>query len=122
MLANHRHPEVAAVLAAVLARQREAQVAGAIGAPLGFGQQRLPFGARQTAAVEVGARPLPAVIEEAFVVVLGLERLDLAVDERIEFAEIGHQFGGQGKIHVDSLKLRVAGESGVPGRRTAANG
>ena len=60
------------------ARQREAQMAGAVGAPPHFGQQRLPFAARQAAAVEVGARPFAAVIEEALVVVLRLQRRDLA--------------------------------------------
>ena len=34
MLADHRHPQVAAVLPAVLARQRKAQVAGGIGTAL----------------------------------------------------------------------------------------
>ncbi len=50
--------------------------------------------ARQAAVVEVGASPLAAMVEETIVVVLGLQRLDLAIDESVELGQIGHEFGG----------------------------
>ncbi len=89
MLADHRHPEVGAVLAAILLRNRKAQMAGGVGQVLRLAQQRFPFVPRQAAIVEIGARPFAAMIEEADVVVGLLQRLDLACDEAIEFVEIG---------------------------------
>src|SRR5665647_3056924 len=53
---------------------------------------------RQSAIVEIGARPFAAVIEEADVVVGLLDRLDLARDEKVEFAKIGDQIGRQIEI------------------------
>ena len=89
MLADHGHPEVGAVLAAVALRDREAQMAGVVGEILGLAQQRFPFVPRQPAIVEIGARPFAAVVEEADVVVGLFQRLDLALDEAVEFVEIG---------------------------------
>ena len=48
---------------------------GALHHPL---EQRLPVGARDAAGLEVGARVLAPVVEEAGVVALGFERADLA--------------------------------------------
>ena len=98
MLADHRHPEVGTVLAAIALRDREAQMAGVVGEVLGLAQQHFPFVPRQAAVVEIGARPFAAVIEEADVVVGLFERLDLARDEAIEFGEIGDQIGRQVEI------------------------
>ena len=78
MLANDRHREVRAVLAAILFRQRETQMAGFVGAILGFAQKLLPFRPRQTAFLEIGTRPFATMIEEADVVVGLLERRDVA--------------------------------------------
>ena len=69
VLADHGHPEVGAVLAAVALRDRKAQMAGGVGEVLGLAQQRFPFVPRQAAIVEIGARPFAAMIEEADVVV-----------------------------------------------------
>lgn len=41
MFPDNGHPQIAAVLAAVFRRQCEAQMAGIVGAPAGFAQQRL---------------------------------------------------------------------------------
>ena len=98
MLADHGHPEVGAVLAAIALRDREAQMAGGVGEILGLAQQRFPFMPRQAAIVEIGARPFAAVIEEADVVVGLLQRLDLALDEAVEFVEIGCEVGRQVEI------------------------
>ena len=70
VLADDRHPEVRAVLAAVLLRERVAVVAGLVGQPTGLAEQRLPLVVRQAAAIPVGAGVLPAVVEEPDVVVL----------------------------------------------------
>jgi hypothetical protein len=69
-------------------RQGVTQVAGLVGALLGFAQQRLPFRTRQAFIVEISARPFPAVVEEALVIVLRLQRLDLVLDELVEHDEI----------------------------------
>ncbi len=98
MLADHGHPEIGAVLAAVALRDREAQMAGGVGEILGLAQQRFPFMPRQAAIVEIGARPFAAMIEEADVVVGLFQRLDLARDEAVEFVEIGDEVGRQGEI------------------------
>ena len=78
VLADDRHRQVRAVAAAVLRRERVAQEAGRVGAPAHLAEQLLPVLARHAAVLEVGARVLAAVVEEADVVVLLLERLDLA--------------------------------------------
>ena len=69
VLADHGHPEIGTVLAAVAFRDRKAQMAGGIGEVLRLAQQRFPFMPRQAAIVEIGARPFAAMIEEADVVV-----------------------------------------------------
>lgn len=99
VLANDGHPEIAAIPAAIAPGNREAQMARGIGAVFRFAQQFFPFVARQSAIVEIGARPFAAVIEEADIVILLFERLDLTKDEGVEFGEIGDQIGRQGEIH-----------------------
>jgi hypothetical protein len=98
MLADHGHPEIGTVLAAIALRNREPQVTGGVGEIFGLAQQRFPFVPRQAAIVEIGARPFAAVIEEADVVVGLLQRLDLAHDEAIEFVEIRCEVGRQVEI------------------------
>ena len=100
VFADHRHPQVGTVAAAVLSRQGKAVVTGRIGQALRALQQRLPFRARQPAAVEVGARPLAPMIEEADVVVGALERADLCFDEGVELVEISGQAARQIEVHV----------------------
>ena len=70
-----------------------AQETRAIGAALHLGEQFLPLAPRQPAALEIGARPFPAVVEESLVVVGGLQRHDLRVDELVEPCEV---LGGLG--------------------------
>ncbi len=98
MLADHGHPEIGAILAAVALRYREAQMPGAVGEIFHFSQQRFPFMPRQPAIVEIGARPFAAMIEETDVVIGLFDRLDLARDELVELTEIGDQVGRQCKI------------------------
>ena len=98
MLADHGHPEVGTVLAAIALRDREAQMAGGVGEILGLAQQRFPFMPRQAAILEIGARPFAAMVEEADVVVGLFQRLDLARDEAVEFVEIGCEVGRQVEI------------------------
>jgi hypothetical protein len=98
MLANDRHPQVGAVLAAVARRNRKAQMACSIGEVFGLAQQRFPFVPRQAAMIEIGPRPFAAMIEEADVVVGRFQRLDLARDEAVEFVEIGDKAGRQCEI------------------------
>ncbi|MGY2934422.1 hypothetical protein ACVWZ6_004024 [Bradyrhizobium sp. GM6.1] len=99
VLADDRHPEVGAILAAILLRHRKTQMAGGVCEILGLAQQRLPFVARQAAILEIGARPFAAVIEEADVIVGRLQRLDLLFDEKVELCEIGDEIGRQREIH-----------------------
>ena len=99
VLADDRHLEVRRVATAELGRQREAQPAGGVGAAAHLAQQLLPFGAWNAAVVEVGARPLPAVIEEAHVVVGLLQRLDLAFDELVELVEGRLDLGRNREVH-----------------------
>ncbi len=88
MLANDRHAEIGAVLAAELLGQRIAEMPGLVGAALGFAEQFLPFGTWQALIVEIGARPFTAMVEEADIVVLLFERPDLVFDELIQHGQI----------------------------------
>ena len=72
VLADHRHPQVGAALAAELAGQGEAVMAGGVGQFAGLGQKRFPLVAGQAAGVPVGAGPFAAVVEEALIVVARL--------------------------------------------------
>ncbi len=99
MLADHRHPQIGAVLAAVVPRQREAEMSGAVGATPRLCEKRLPVMARQAATLEIRARPFAAVIEEADIVVGRLERLDLRRDESVELGQVLGQGLRQIEIH-----------------------
>src|SRR5690242_10675733 len=99
VLADHRHAQVGAVPAAVLLREGVPEVAGSVGPAARLGEQFLPLPTGQAAAVPVGPGVLPAVVEEPFVVVLLLERLDLALDELVEFGQVVAQVLGEGEVH-----------------------
>lgn len=103
MLADHRHPEVRAILAAILLGRGEAPVPGGVGATGGFLEQFLPLVPGQAACLEVRPRIFAAVVEEADIVVLLFERLDLGGDEGVEFGQIGLKIGGDGEVHLVSL-------------------
>ena len=117
MLADHRHPEVGAILAAVLFRCGETPVAGGVGAALGFGEEGFPFRAGKAVVLEIGARPFAAVVEVADVIVRALERPDLCFDEGVKFGEIGDELGGQIEIHGSSPRLP---DRHAPGRASTA--
>ena len=104
MLADDRHGEVGAVLAAQLLGQGEAQMARLVGAAAHLGQKRLPFMARLAVIVPVGAGMLAAMVEEADIVVLALERPDLALDESVELDQIRRDVGGNIEIHGPFLR------------------
>jgi hypothetical protein len=106
VFADHRHPEIGAVLAAVAFRNRKTQMTGAIGKVFHPAQQRFPFVPWQPAIVEIGARPFASVIEKADVVVGLLDRPDLFRDEMIQFGKVGNEIGGQRKIQGDSPGCR----------------
>src|SRR6185312_12177599 len=126
MLADDRHGEVGAVLAAELPGQAEAHVARLVGAPLHLGQQLLPFVARLAVIVPVGAGMLAAVVEEADVVVRALERPNLALDELVELAQVGRDLRGNLEIHGPFLRWQQttppAGRRGSGCRRRLLRG
>ena len=114
VLADDRHPEVRAVLAAVLLGERRSGSGPASSASrLALREQLLPLVVRQPAAVPVGAGVLAAVVEEADVVVLLLERLDLRLDEVVELVEVGRQIGRDVEVHRDAY-LMASGLIGEP--------
>src|SRR5581483_7242849 len=117
MLADHGHPQVGAVLAAIALWNGKAQMARRVGAVLRLAQQRLPVMAWQAAMLEIGARPFAAMVEEADVVIGLLQRLDLARDEAVEFVEIGDEVGGQCEIQgaSPSLVYRCSPRAGPAG-------
>lgn len=102
MLAYHRHIQVGPTGAADLLRQPVAQPARGVRAAEHLVEQLLPLGTRDAAVLEVGARVLAAVVEEALVVVLRLEREDLALNESVEVGQEPDQVVGQSKIHKSS--------------------
>jgi len=75
-------------------------------------EQRLPLLVRQAAPVPIRPCVLPPVVEEPLVVVLGLEGLDLAVDEVVELGEIVDELPRQFEVHGVS---RQSGGRTVPG-------
>ena len=97
-----------ALAAAELLGQREAQPAGGVGPPAHLAQQLLPLLAGDAVVLEVGAGPLAAVVEEALVVVLRLERRDLRLDEVVELVERGLDVGRDVEVHARNLGRRSA--------------
>src|SRR5262249_41194064 len=94
-----RHAQIRAVLAAELLGQRVAVVTRLVGDPARLEEQRLPLLVRQPAALPVGARVFAPVVEETDVVVLVLERLDLALDELVELDEIRGDVARDVEVH-----------------------
>src|SRR3546814_8722093 len=84
MFADHRHPQVRPVLAAIGFGRRETPVSRLVGTARRLLQQRLPLVTRQTLIVPVGAAMLAAMVEEADIVVRCLKRLDLGRDRSEE--------------------------------------
>ncbi len=107
MLADDRHAEVRAVLAAVRLRERIPIVTGVVGEFARLREQRLPILGRQAAAIPVGARVFAAMVEEADVVVRIFERLDLALDEVVELDEVVGQVFWNVEVHVKSPMTKM---------------
>ena len=84
VLADDGHAQVRPVRPAEGGRQGPAQQAGSVGPPAHLAEQRVPLGAGDTAPLDVGTGELPPVVEEADVVVLLLEGLDLGLDEGVD--------------------------------------
>ena len=99
MLPDDGHPEVGAVAAAEALRQVPAQEPRLVGLLAHPHQQRFPLGVGQSVALPVGARVLPAVVEEADVVVFLLDGLDDVVDERVQVVEQLSDVRGDGEVH-----------------------
>ena len=110
VLADDRHAEVRAVLAAELLGQRVPVVARGVGESPGLAEQLLPLLVREPFALPIGARILATVIEESDVVVSLLERLDLAFDEVIELYEVVGQVLGNVEIHESERTARPVGD------------
>src|SRR5438270_7745647 len=84
VLPDDGHAEIGSAPAAVLLRQGVAVMAGGVGPATHLVEQRFPILVGQAGPVPVGAGVLPAVAEEAEVVVLALERRDLPLDNVVE--------------------------------------
>ncbi len=107
MVADHRHPQIGAILAAIFLRRGKAPVPGLVGADGGFAQQQFPFPPGQAAMFEIGARPFPPMVEKADIVVLVFQRLDLGLDKGVQLGQIGFQIIRQREIHGQSLSLEA---------------
>lgn len=79
-------------MTAILLWQVEAVEARLIRPTACFIEQGLPFWSWQTLVVPICTRVFTAVIKEALVVVLCLERLDLLLYERINLIEVPDSF------------------------------
>ena len=113
MLADSRHAQIGAVLAAKFLGQGVAIMAGGIGDLSHFDQQRFPFLGRQTLVFPVGPRILAPVVEEADIVVALLDRLDLGLDEGVQHVQIVFNLlrnfkTGHVLLHLLSATLRPA--------------
>jgi hypothetical protein len=99
VLANDGHAKVRAIVAAVLLRERIPVVAGRVRPSAHLGKKLLPLRVRQAAPVPVRPGILPAVVEEPLVVALGLERLDLPLDEVVQLGEVVDEVLRQVEVH-----------------------
>ena len=99
VLANHGHAEIGAVLTSVFLGIRIPIVARRIRDASRLGQQRLPPFVGQTTPVPIGACVLAAMVEEPDVVVPGLERLDLPLDEIVQGFQIRRELRREIEIH-----------------------
>ena len=118
MFPDDRHVEVGAVAATERRRQAVAQPARLVGAPAHLGEQILPLPRRDAVVVPVGAGVLPTLVEVLHV--LGFQRLDLALDERVHLGEQPRKVFGQREIHGDFSLGAVQGL--LPYRREGRDG
>ena len=99
VLADDCHLDVARALTAELGRQRQSQPTCRVGAATHLAQQLFPVLPWHATVFEIGAGVFAAMIEEADVVVLLLERFDLALDEFVELVERYLNVGGNFEVH-----------------------
>src|SRR5581483_1403424 len=88
--ADDRHPEVGAIGPPELFRQGPPQEPGRICPPLHLAEELVPLFSGHAAPLDVGAGELPPMVEEADVVVLLLEGLDLLGDDVVRDFEVHH--------------------------------
>ena len=100
---NDGHGQVAAVLPAKFCRQGVPVVPRQVGSAPHFSQERLPIVVRQAAGIKISPRKLAAVVKKTDVVVLLLQRLDLALNERVKLGQISLDGGGNGEVHGSTL-------------------
>ena len=119
VLADDGHVEIRTLTTTVLLRERVTEMARRVGAAFRLQEQRFPLLVRQTAAVPVGPRVFAPMVEEALVVVLRLERLDLLLDEIIQLFQVGDEVRGKIVVHgVSCLRLRRYTGSPRPASRS----
>ena len=87
---------------------------GLVGAPAHLAEQRFPLMTRETLIFEISARPLAAMVEKSDVIVLTLERFDFALDEVVEFFEIGLYVRRNAEIHVQCPPAKSCEASSMP--------
>ncbi len=108
VFADDCHPEVAAVLAAVLFGQREAPEAGGVGATYAFGEEGFPVWVRKATVGPVGTGVFAPVVEEAVVVVRVLEGGYGGVDKGVKRVEVLDKVRGKVEIHFERGRSNCA--------------
>jgi len=116
---DDRHRQIRPTLASEALGQVVAEEARGVSPLPHLTQQRFPLGVRPSVAVPVGATVLAAMVEEADVVVLAFERLDLVFDELIELIEQLLNVGRNVEVHgPDSTS---SAETTTPQRQAGAS-
>src|SRR5437588_6436656 len=118
MLADDRHAEVRAVGTAEDGREGPPQQAGGVRSPPHLAQQRVPLRPRHAPLLDVGAGELAPMVEEADVVVLLLEGLDLGLDEGVDPLQ---QLGDLGRYLEVHAAPSYEGLATWPGRRPVSS-
>ena len=96
---NNRHCQIGAVLSAIFFRQGKAQMSGRVGTAAHFAQQFLPLMAGLAVIVPIGAGIFAPVVKKPDIVVLFLQRFDLACDKSVQFGQICFDIFRNFKIH-----------------------
>lgn len=107
VFADDRHPEVAAVLAAVSFGQREAPEAGGVGATYAFGEEGFPVWVRKATVGPVGTGVFAPVVEEAVVVVRVLEGGYGGVGKGVKRVKVLDEVRGKVEIHFERGRSNV---------------
>ena len=99
---DDRHVQVGAVAAAEPRRQAVAQPTRRVGPAPHLVEQVLPGPLRDAVVLPVRAGVLAALVEVLHV--LGFQRLDLRLDERVHLGQQARKVFWQGEIHGDSFQ------------------